>query len=152
MKLIVCYALALLLFTSCYTMRKSAIATTKDKSKTEHSKTIEKITESVNDTLQGEVPLQLTNEPVEFNFGSSATKLKLNVVNGKLRYKATTRVNKKVIEKQQEDNTQQNDIQKKQEEDKKQDWKPPWWLSGVLLLALFVVYKVFSLKFKIITK
>lgn len=149
---LVSYILALFILCSCASSKHMLEHKTVTKTKTKTETATEKITESVQDTLQGAVPIgQLTSEPVEFNFGSSATKLNLRFANGKLQYKATTKSNKKVTERTNEQqDVQNNETNNIETVTKNKGIQVPWWLSGSVLLVIIVVIEVFKRKFKII--
>lgn len=146
------YIMALLLVTACSSLKQTHEQTTTDKTKIKTDELIEKVTESVNDTLQGVVPLaQLTAEPLEYNFGSVGTQLNLKLQDGKLTYKATSKATTKKVER----NTKKQQVQKDERTEietktKKEPWRPPWWLSGVGILVVGIITQVISKKFKII--
>jgi hypothetical protein len=41
---------------------------------------------------------------------------------------------------------------KTKDKNKQNPWQPPWWLSGLIVLVLLVMYKVFKTKYQIIKK
>lgn len=60
--------------------------------------------------------------------------------------KTTKTTDKGTLEK----NTTDKSALKVEDENKENPWRPPWYLSGLIVLVLLVVYKVFKTKFKIV--
>lgn len=57
----------------------------------------------------------------------------------------------KTTDKGKEENQKITDSNLKQDEDfKENSWRPPWYFSGLIVIALLVVFKVFKSYFKIV--
>lgn len=146
------YILAVSVLFSCVSHKKVLEQKKVDRTKTKINEITEKLTESVNDTLQGSVPLsQLTSNPVVYNFGSAGTNLNLKLEEGRLTYKATTKANTKTVERtQKKEDVHKNETEEVETKTKTKTGVIPWWLSGLIVLLVVGVFKLISKKFKII--
>ena len=98
-------------------------------------------------------------EPLNFNVNSEGAKLNIQLTEDELNYNLTNKKKQSTATKKRTKTVDRGVINGKKEVDtslkledttKQNPWRPPWYVSGLVVLALLVVYKVLKGKFKIV--
>lgn len=127
----------------------------------ELAETIETITETSGDTLSGVflIPKKLSKEPLNFHVNSEGAKLNVQLTEDALKYNLTNKKKQSTAVKKTSNSKDKGSVKTHgdlvsdlslKNKNKQNPWRPPWYVSGLIVVALLVLYKVLKSKFKIV--